>query len=1424
MNKQKTIYSMDLKEYKELFQVKYSFYSLMRRIFSWFERNDNDDLKDSFTKFKNHVAGTHGGKFNLDYQFMFFSDDFILETFYDINDKKLITRGLSEKYQEREKKITEDFRQIYTDIVLNEIHKLIYEYIEEGCSGDDIVERIAEKEILENNTVVLGILKCLVKKCVSKPKYIYSEEEFYVFAITEYHNLIGLRKITTNNVDSTFIKVSRDDAQIPNKYYDIIINPEQRKQEEERIVELVKEWIPSKYLQEVIEEVIESDYLKRHWVSARWKGAENQCGNDDLPAYFYIEDDFFCSAAAVFDESYKCDVYYGMTLDRLCDLLELTKEQKEKEINKDLLLHVVEKNLQDLFDFVKHKNKSVVLDVDNRVVIGNREERFNSVQKYPASTLLEKRFNDIKNEDPYKYIAKIIMTSLCTHNVKEALLHIWDISEFSQKRIGMGANSYEQLISDITFPFITNEDRCKCIIKLASFNSEIPFYDCESEYCFLNIYVYENWGKLQSEFPKITDVNMLLYNAYNHLYKYKKSQELDFYIKKYEGFYIKNSFRKVILELGQQWFETNARNKEFSYDSLYDFITYFCNDNEVMLFESKLKMTDVFSEYDDFHKDYKSACEGLMEVYKDTKEEFLIPLIIKCLSELNDDDLIAEYEVKELRDIWIKIETQNGNQEEIRRLYSQYCIDKLSERKEKIKKEKKLDFCEISKSNYRNYTLDEAKEDIYVVLGYGRASETFIRSIKNKEDCAIYVVPQKNEIIEGFIPPYVRTIKEGFDSIYQYLPVYNLDTACLENENAFDEYINQISRIHLVALGDDKRENLRNVVDFIEVTWQHYVLYEYMVKFCTKIDIKIDFKEVDIVVDAYEYETSYIDSIMNRLDNDFYIRINYVNYRKEIAKELVTEFPLFMVDMQESKLNFKINSPTLRDDTRDNMFVPGDTMHNVVLLGDEQKFDAILEVIKEIIRVSGYGVIGNDLGEFSKKNASMYEGKIGENFRLTIFSKNADAIKERLMYEAPDLFESANRSYLHNVEPEFINLDPESYRFIKLFDEIKKIETVETQSANVDKLNGKKEVPGSEVMLEGINAKIIRILLDEIQKEKQEIATYNDQLVKNQFDIEVSERLREATYFICMLKDDATSYMVATRIRQACYRIDKSMKHVPIITALCENGYSDTDYNSFIVGIDEEKPVKYKDPWWRRYEIYSFGSFDKCYSYANLYENYLSKIAWRMHVTDKEGNKYLEKVRAYFKNYYNFKACEERAVTIPYVFYSILCEEMCDDCSLSGEFDGLDNHWSMELFEKYIDKYIELYKEKVLLKDSNGEYTDSIESNVILWLAVLEKNRFNVNLTLDGYTSAINGVENKSLFEEYIQGWKSRDVENSLGDKLHIAKLHGDITTWEFSSGKEYDSKYVRDLAIYLERDVLATMLTMKGTTKTMKGNEERTK
>ena len=129
-----------------------------------------------------------------------------------------------------------------------------------------------------------------------------------------------------------------------------------------------------------------------------------------------------------------------------------------------------------------------------------------------------------------------------------------------------------------------------------------------------------------------------------------------------------------------------------------------------------------------------------------------------------------------------------------------------------------------------------------------------------------------------------------------------------------------------------------------------------------------------------------------------------------------------------------------------------------------------------------------------------------------------------------------------------------------------------------------------------------------------------------------------------------------------------------------------------------------------------------------------------------------------------------------------------------------------------------------MVKDSNGKYTESFASNAILWLAVLEKNRFNVNLTLDGYTSAINGVENKSLFEEYIHGWKNRDVENSLGSKLHIAKLHGDITTWEFSSGKEYDSRYVRDLGTYLERDVLGNTLMMGDSSKDTTRNEGKTK
>lgn len=1371
------------KEYEECFKIKYSFYALIRRIFNWFQQNEdkNLEIKQGFESFKTIFAtNKNNPSFNYKSMPMFFSEEFIIDTWFLLAEK--VKNGYKNKSMAQN-------RGIYEKIKIKR----------------DEIENIAR------------------------------EEERDVFEVARE---MGLAKYEDNKFFSIFVNPLMTNP-VTKKYHDLVFTNNGLEIEKKRIVEefLEKWFLTPEICEKVIDEVFERDFFVRKIVPIT-KDAQNQIAiNNQVLDYVVCEDDYFTSIARMLEWAKDYTISAGVSYEELCNFAETIGLEKGKIIKKsaDKNTEIKDKEnlLQNIIDAIA-EDKCICIEGDTNLCIKDIENMDYKKSSFFAADMLREKYDRIKNDNPYEFIANMLITTLMITDMRknelvgintccqmdEVLKKVWDISEFAQDRFKEGFSSFEEIIKIITFPYTSIDKRCECLVKLLAFEPKNPFYDSESEYCFLNIYVYENWERIKGEFPDITDANMLLYNAYKRLYKYKSS-ELDLYMEKYEGFYIKNSFRKVILELCQQWFETNTKNEEFAYDSLYDFITYFCNENEVLLFESKLKMTDIFFEYDKFHKSYKSACKGLIKVYKNTKEESIIPLINKCLSELNDDVEITGIAVKELRNIWTKIGAQNGDQEEIRRLYSEYCFSKLLERKEKIKKEKKLDFSEISKTNYQEYAINEAKRDIFVVLGYGRASETFIKSIKNQEECVIYVVPQKNEIIESSVPSYVEIINDGFDSIYKILPVYNLDIEYLEDENAFKEYVKHISKIHLVALGDDKRENVRNVVDFIEVTWQHYVLYEYMVKFCSNVDFKIDFKEVDIVVDAYDYETSYIDSIMNRLDNDFYIKINYVNYRKEVVKELLTEFPLFLADMQEKKLEFKINNPTSRDDTQDSEFVPGETKHNVVLLGDVQKLDEILEVIKGVIRVAGYSVIGNGLGEYSEKNASVYEGKIGENYRLTIISEDSDVIKERLMYEAPDLFECANRTYLHNVEPMFINLNPKGYRFLKLFDEIKKMECIDNQNANKKQL--KKEVSDNNP-IEKIDLSNIKYLLDEIQKEKQEIISYSKELEVNQFECEVSEILREATYFICMLQDDVASYEIATKIRQACYRIDKSMKHVPIIAALCENGYSDTDYNSFVVGIDEEKPIKYKDPWWRRYDIFSFGSFDKCYSYANLYDNYLSKIAWKMHVTDKEGYDYEKKVRAYYKNHYNFKACEERAITIPYVFYSILCEEMCKDCSLRGFFDGLDNHWSMDVFEKNIDRYIELYKEKVLVKDSNGKYTESFASNAILWLAVLEKNRFNVNLTLDGYTSAINGVENKSLFEEYIHGWKNRDVENSLGSKLHIAKLHGDITTWEFSSGKEYDSRYVRDLGTYLERDVLGNTLMMGDSSKDTTRNEGKTK
>ena len=1334
-------YTIDKKEYKNAFRVKYSFYSLMRGLFFWFQcHKDDDELAFAFEKFQKRISGTHGqGKnYNLTCQFNFYSDKFILERLYGLSDRNLKDREIMDSYNQREQKICSDLYKLSKAICdLNNIEET-EEKIKE-------IEKLLKDELGEDFEIKSKIFD--VVKNIVRGNHKLEESELTKSLEKEFYRHRGLREAKTNMVDSAFIRFAGDDAEIPNKYFSIIQDPKSREIEENRIIELVKEWIPEKYINEIANNLIEERYFKRSIVTANCIAYKSKNLNW---SYICINDDFFDSIAALYDDNYTYQVDRELSCDTVCYWLGINIEQHER-------LQKTEELLQELFD---------------RQIINNTYYNKDDYgkSKYLVAERLREIFRNVKEVNPYQFIAKLIMTSLCLRDIDKTLRLIWDVNNLSVKE----NSTFDGIVEQIVSPFISGKDRLDLLVRLNKFNAKNPFYSDKSEYSYLNIFVYEGWEELKGEFKDIKEPIKLLQNTYTYLASLDETEREKYY-KAFESVYIKNCLRKSLLTLVQYMIDHESKDYEM-FEDIVDYASEITNKNEIEVLDAKLCMLNIWSEESKVYKtDFLKACKELINVYKVTKEESLIPLINKCLTELSADEKINGIEVKDLREIWEKIEAQNGNQDEIRKLYSKYCLSKLEERKELVEKTKKLAFSTNLRCNYREYTLDEVKEDIFIVLGYGKASSAFVNSIKDKQDCDIYIVPQKNEIVEERIDMQsnVHIVTDGFDSIYEFLPLYRLDIACQKDENAFDNYINQISKIHLVALGDDKHENMRNVVEFIEVTWQHYVLYEYMVKFCSKINVKIDFKEVDIVVDAYEYETSYIDSIMNRLDKDFYLRINYVDYRKEIAKELITDYPLFMVDMQEANLKFQIKNPTETDDTEGNSFVAGKTKHNIVLLGDEVQADKIIEVIKALIRVGGYNTVPKDLGDYAAKNASTYEEKIGVNFKLTIFSKNIDEIKERLMFDAPDLFESDNRSYLHNVEPLFIDIDPESYRFINLFNEIEKKEKIEENT------------------------------------QEQETNVPKATSISETGDCEVSKILREATYFVCMLKDDATSYKVATRIRQVCYRIDKSMKHVPIISALCENGYMDTDYNSFTVGIDEEKTVKYKDPWWRSYDIHSFGAFEKCFSYSNLYENYLSTIAWKMHVTNKEGQEYIEKVRAYFKNHYNFMVCAQRAVTIPYVFFAVLYDEMCEDCSL-GNLETSDNVWSMEIFEKNILNYIEAYKEKVLVKDSSGKYTDSIESNIILWLAVLEKNRFNVNLTLDGYTSAINGVENKNLFEEYISGWKSRTVDNSLSNKLHIAKLHGDITTWEFSSGKTYDAEYVRNLATYLERGIVQKSLPVK--------------
>lgn len=1260
--------NMGIREYKKIFCQKYSFYSLMRRIYYWFEENKNDDerIMKGYEEFKYYCVKEGKEDFDFSKLWMFFSNEFIEKNFFTKIKSVKTPKGKTKK------KSSGYSNKLMKDRNIN------------------IMEGTAE----ENRDKM---------------------------------------SLQTNSFESIFV-ISRD-SKVLKQYVEQIKTNDEVEKECNRIIDLINKWfVDAEIKKRVVDEVIEKYYLQKKFAALPPKNNREI----DYTSFIYTKEDFFIMLDVILNNRFVQKEEKVFSYEDFKENLNINLEietSTEREFNE----RSREEILQKIIDISCKDNKILSLNDGNIAMVSSDMANYTG---YSTATAVKNRFEQVKNINIDRYLANMFITSLCVSRIDEILKFVWNMSISAETGINITKdNSIRKCLSVINDPFTSNNKVVETLLDLHNVYCD----SYKTDLCFLNILIYNNWEVLRKQYTEIEDRFELLKSCYNFVVNLKIERREE-YFKEYVEFGKNKYLRDTLLQYINEIVENHINDEYCEIDDTVDILQDIMDEISFMKLQAKLYMFELTDDDSDF---YSRNLEQAYKLYKDyfneTKDYSVISNILECITLIEKEGEMSTEETELLNSMWRKVKSQAGDYNEIIKIYRDDCIKKLENRKHLIENSGNIGFrSAFSEKNYYEYDLENANKEIFVVLGMGKKSEAFINSLSSDMDYIVYLVAQRTDIfdLKKLIDKYrgknIQILEGGITTIFEKLEVYNLDTMCLENENAFEEYLRNINKIHIVALGDNKRENIKNVVEVIETTWQHYVLYEYMVDHCSKFNIKIDFKELDIVVDAYEYETAYIDSIMNRLDQDFYIKIRYVNYEKEIAKELITEYPLFLADIQEAKLDYKIQNPSKIKNTRENVFIPGDTMHNIVILACNEKTDVICEIIKNLIRVSGFVPVPDGLGQYDSSNFSYYEGKIGNNYKLTVFAENTKLIKQKLEYDAPDIF--SNRSYLHNVEPAFIDMSPESYDLYKMF------------------------YGGDEV---------------------------------------ISRILREATYFVCVMKDDSLSYKVATKIRQMCYRIDKSMKHVPIIVAMAENGFIDMDYNMFRVAKDEETIISCNAPWWSSLDIYSFGSFERCFSFDNLYNNYINVIAWKMHVTDKTGDTYLKKIVSYYKNYYNFMACEQRAITVPYMFFSVLYKEMCNDCTLKINDTGnvLNNNWSIKKFEDNIGRYVRAYNDKVKVKDSNGQFTASLESNVILWLAILEKNRFNVNLTLEGYTSTIYEAENKEAFFEYIAGWKSRSV-NVLKDKLHIAKLHGDITNWEYSKGKKYDSIYARDLAMYIDRDV----------------------
>lgn len=961
-------YELTPEKYAELFRTKYSFYSLMRRIQNWYLLNKNKDpkIEQGFRKFWSCISGlnkNNRNKFNFLRQVTFFSDDFINANFYGTMSQKLLCDYYG-KYTERQIEIRKD------------------------------------KE-----------------------------------------NKLGVN-FQSGSLNNIFLKSTCDNDAII-AYSNIIFNKETFQEEEKRVKTLVSEWFPNENIRRsLIDDVIEKRFMNRGLVSIY--PAVRLPDDVGSKQAIYLQDNFY-------------EMIYSILYQRTC-------KNKEKNFfsNDDLenasglklegsfTLKSGEDRLNDFFDNVEKTGNEIVVGDFGKIKVHRNNEN-SHLYKVNYIKSLVNCFEKKKAENSTTYIADIIITTLCLNQISTALNVIW---QYEYNEDSVMEDSVQNVIRKIcTYPAISQENLIEELKELKQRYND--FY--KTEWSFLNGLVYDNWESLKTDYKEIDNKDQLLEYSFNEYHDLKeksletdykeidsKDQLLEYSVNEYHDSKeksLENNLNVDLIEklkdeynikrfiMNNLYLYANAILEKKNIDK-YDDVEYIINDSwgeieeyKIYILKAKLHIAQ---------REYLDATKAAIKAYNASLNEGIVNnYILPALKEMNlrkekysrnDLDFLSDKSIEKSISFWEEVRNYNGDACFIREKWSEKCKKELENRITKLReKYNDLDMDVNIHKARKSISIKDKTKDIYIVLGFSEKAQAFVDSIVDKIDVEIKLVLQRNEmnklyfLEEWYKNTNIEIVNTDIIEIISELELYNLWDGFNEDPLRFKNYCeNNVKKIHFLALGDNKSDNLTSVITIINETWKRYVMYRILEPIT---DYKIDFSEIDIIVDSMPTTPWYLDSIINRFEDDFYIKINSYSEYDLAIRELLMEYPLFLSD-----LNNKNN----------------EARHDILVLGDNK---IIPDIIKNILMVNGFmrsdKITKQHLTAAAAYKYEDFEQNICSDSSLYIVDKNASVIRDKILCDCPDIFK--DRDYVH-CKPQFYDLDIFGYKFHQLFGVLSKDE------------------------------------------------------------------------------------------------------------------------------------------------------------------------------------------------------------------------------------------------------------------------------------------------------------------------------------------------------------------------------------------------